>query len=647
MTKLSANDENSLHIKKVFSSVSSDKTNSIDSIELPLISRSWKRCLNQHNISPEERFSPLILEERRLREHQDAFSDIHSLAKNSVNKLYSLIADIGYTVLLTDNNGVTLDCRYDPECEHLLKTQGLHTGTDWSEKSAGTNGIGTCIVEEASVIIRNEEHFFPIMLGMTCIVSPIFDNKGKLIASLDATTLRPETIGQNKLVSRLVEQYAILIESLYFINNYSDHWLLRFSISNDMSDNMTTGILAINEDGIITAGNRIAYNTLCKKIGYKIHNRAFHEVFDMTFKNLLDEFSKRLSTCNTLRATDSGLIYFFSLNPPAIKTSSSNQKTFLKKTKNKFKKHPDLSNLTGNDVHMQIITKKIRQTINLDLHYLIYGETGTGKEALARAIHDESLRKDKPFIAINCASIPDSLIESELFGYSNGAFTGALKKGVKGKILQANEGTLFLDEIGDMPIHLQTRLLRVLSEMEVVPLGESSAIPLNIQLISATNKLIPKMIEEKIFRSDLYFRLHGISIDLPSLRNRTDKDDLINNIFNTHSSSKAHNISESSMNILMNYSWPGNIRQLINVAKYSNAMCLEETITDEHLPDEIKTNNSKNIKYNIHYSEYDLLISSLKNNKWNITKVSNQLNICRATVYRKMKKYNIISPNDT
>ena len=645
MTKSIIDREQASHIDRVFGSA--DKELSDNSIRPPIISRSWQRCINQYNITPEQNFSTTILEENKLRERQDAFAETYELAKNSVNKLYELISDIGYTVLLTDNSGITLDCRYDPKYESKFKQHGLYTGTDWSEQAAGTNGIGTCLIEEASVIVRGDEHFFPIMLGMTCTASPIFDSKGKLIASLDATTLNPETVGQNKLISRLVEQYARQIEAFYFINDYKDHWLLRFSTFKDTSDNVVTGIIAINEDGIITAGNRNAFNLLCKRIGYKFTNRVFHEVFDLSFSQLLDDFSKKLPNKNSIRAVDANSIFYFSLIPPAIKSASYNQHSFNKNRKTDTKVHPNLESLTGNDVHMQMMSKKLRQILNLDLHILISGETGTGKEAMARAIHDESQRKDKPFIAINCASIPDSLIESELFGYSSGTFTGALKKGMKGKILQANGGTLFLDEIGDMPLHLQTRLLRVLSEMEVVPLGETSPISLDIQLISATNKKISEMIEENQFRSDLYFRLNGVSIELPSLRNRTDKQDLIVNIFNKHASSEILDISESTMEILTNYSWPGNIRQLINVAKYANAMCMEETIKEEHIPDEIKADAPKDIKQNIHYSEYDLLINSLKNNKWNITKVSNQLNICRATVYRKMKKYNIVSPNDS
>ncbi len=647
MAKTRIDNAGHVHVERVLSTVSKSKQ-LVSSFETPsLIDRSWDRCLNQHRISPDLRVIPDVLENYTLRQYQDAFADVHEIAENSVEKLFSLIADIGYTVLLTDKNGITLDCRYDPECERELKAQGLYTGTNWSEDVAGTNGIGTCLVEESSVIIRKEEHFFPTMLDMTCTVSPIFDSKGKLIASLDATTLHPETVGQNRLISKLVEQHARQIEALYFVRQHANHWLLRFSTFKDTADNLTTGILAIDEDGIIVAGNRNGLSLISRRAGYTIKNCAFQQIFDTTFSQLLNDFSKKLSHQPSIRSLENGIDFYYSLVPPVSRSSSPQERSAVKKSKAAARASMTLDSLVGNDRQMQITADKVKQIINMDLHMLIIGETGSGKEAMAQAIHNESLRKDKPFVAINCAAIPDSLIESELFGYSSGTFTGALKKGMKGKILQANSGTLFLDEIGDMPLHLQTRLLRVLSEMEVVPLGESSPIPLDIQLISATNKDVAEMIEENIFRSDLYFRLNGATFELPALRQRTDKQELITRIFNAHARAEPLEISEGAIQQLVNYSWPGNIRQLINVAKYANAMCTGDLISTEHLPREIQTEDcSAAAQQNVQYSEYESIMKSLKDNKWNITKVSKELDICRATVYRKMKTYNIVPPND-
>ena len=648
------------HVDNIISAVNKEKSNP----KTPQhIYRSWERCIKDYNISPDYAFTPYILEQNDLIEYQDAFNTWNELAQNSLDNLFSIISDTGYTLLLTDKNGIALDTRYRMEDKEFLKQHGLFTGAKWSESVAGTNGIGTCIAEEKSMVVEKSDHFFPIMTGMTCVVSPIFDSAGDLVAALNASVLRPSTRGQNSLVEKLVQQYSKQIEMLYFMDNHKKQWLLRFSKSmNTTTDNFATGILAINEDGVITSANKNAYRHLCKNNNFKLKNCFFNEVFDISFSALLDNIVKKSAVQRTLVATDNNEQFFFKLSPPLNNSYHSGQQsrptndavTTVKKNKNgKTKSHPDLDTLIGEDTSLKIISENVRKVINTDLHILITGESGTGKEAWARAIHNESLRKDKPFIAINCGAIPESLIESELFGYSTGTFTGALKQGMKGKILQANGGTLFLDEIGDMPLHLQTRLLRVLSEHEVVPLGKTSPIHLDIQLLSATNKDISTMIKDESFRSDLYYRLNGTTISLPTLRDRSDKALLIENMFNKHTSPNEKALSDEAMNYLLNYSWPGNIRQLINVVKYSIAISSKDAIHLSDLPNDVLTDISNEMEKTTNNSssetiksEQELLLGMLKKHKWNITKVSSEMNICRATVYRKMRKFNFIPPNE-
>jgi transcriptional regulator of acetoin/glycerol metabolism len=658
MTHLEFKTPSFAHIDNIMNVVSNEKS----SKNTPQhIFRSWHRCINEYNISPDYAFTPHIIEQHDLIEYQDAFSSWNELAQNSLDNLFSIISDIGYTLLLTDKNGIALDCRYRMEDKDFLKQHGLYTGANWSETVAGTNGIGTCIAEEKEMVVDKAEHFFPIMTGMTCVVSPIFDSVGQLVASLNASVLRPSTKGQNHLVAKLVQQYSKQIGMLYFMDNHKKHWLLRFSKSmNTTTDNFTTGILAINEDGIITAANKNAYQHLCKNKNLKLSNCLFNDIFDVSFSTLLDSIVKKSPVNRTLVANDNGEQFFFKLSPPLTgnnhrySQNSERVETNVKRQSNpKAKSHPELDTLIGEDSSLIKVAENVRKVIGTDLHILITGESGTGKEAWARAIHNDSPRSKTPFIAINCGAIPESLIESELFGYTTGTFTGALKQGMKGKILQANGGTLFLDEIGDMPLHLQTRLLRVLSEHEVVPLGKTSPIHLDIQLLSATNKDISAMIEDNSFRSDLYYRLNGTTINLPTLRDRTDKELLIFNVFNDLSTSNTNDITDEAMNFLMKYFWPGNIRQLINVAKYSIAISSGEAIKIEHFPNDILTDKSNTIEQNTKnctnenaQTEQERLFSMLKKHKWNITRVSTELNICRATVYRKMRKYNFIPPNE-
>jgi sigma-54 dependent transcriptional regulator, acetoin dehydrogenase operon transcriptional activator AcoR len=238
---------------------------------------------------------------------------------------------------------------------------------------------------------------------------------------------------------------------------------------------------------------------------------------------------------------------------------------------------------------MAAIAAKVRRVIDRDIPILILGETGTGKELLARAIHQESQRSRQPFIAVNCASIPDTLIESELFGYEEGAFTGARRKGAVGKILQANGGTLFLDEIGDMPIALQAHLLRVLQERQVVPLGSTSSnkpMAVDVAIVCATHRNLREMIAAQTFREDLYYRLNGLAVKLPALRERSDLAALAERIV-LREASRSLTLSPEVAELLARCPWPGNVRQLFNVLRTACVMAAgERAIRREHLPDD-------------------------------------------------------------
>ena len=240
------------------------------------------------------------------------------------------------------------------------------------------------------------------------------------------------------------------------------------------------------------------------------------------------------------------------------------------------------------DLRMTAAALKARKIIGRDIPLLIEGETGTGKEMFARAFHMSGPRRDKPFIAVNCAAIPEGLIESELFGYQEGAFTGARKKGNLGKILQADGGTLFLDEIGDMPINLQARLLRVLQEREVVPLGAAKALPVDIVLVTATNRRLRDEVALHHFREDLYYRVNGLKITLPPLRERTDLAALTRTLV-ADEAAPGHRVSISTevLELFAQYRWPGNIRQMRSVLRTALALLDGDEILPEHLPEDI------------------------------------------------------------
>ena len=303
-----------------------------------------------------------------------------------------------------------------------------------------------------------------------------------------------------------------------------------------------------------------------------------------------------------------------------------------------------------------------RQLFAKQVPILLQGATGTGKEAFAKALHHSGLWFDKAFVTVNCAAIPESLIESELFGYTRGAFTGALKEGRVGKILQSNGGTLFLDEIGDMPLMLQTRLLRVIEEREIVPLGSDQAIPVTLHVISATHRDIRQMIQDGEFREDLYYRLNGITLHLPLLRDRADKADLIRTLLQEENSDQdSIEIAEDAFQRLLDYSWPGNIRQLRNALRTASALCRDGTIRLSNLPQEILHTDASARPDQaasgeavgdapaenppsaaLRDAECAALLRELERMHWNISRTAQALGISRNTLYRKIHKHNIV-----
>ena len=248
---------------------------------------------------------------------------------------------------------------------------------------------------------------------------------------------------------------------------------------------------------------------------------------------------------------------------------------------------PPLKAVAGEEISVQRSLKKLSRLINTNMSILVNGETGTGKEFLAKAIHQSSARAQGPFVPVNCAALPDSLIESELFGYESHSFTGASTRGKKGLIREAHGGTLFLDEIGDMPLSLQTRLLRVLAEREVTPVGGSRPVAVDMRVIAATHQDLLALVRMGRFREDLYFRLNGATIALPPLRERSDLGFIVAQLLEKRSAGTTRALSEEALDVLAAYQWPGNIRELVNVVDFACAVATGARIEADDLPEQV------------------------------------------------------------
>jgi sigma-54 dependent transcriptional regulator, acetoin dehydrogenase operon transcriptional activator AcoR len=348
-------------------------------------------------------------------------------------------------------------------------------------------------------------------------------------------------------------------------------------------------------------------------------------------------------------------VYFISLNG-ALNGSVSDAQGAIR--------HPGgmgsltLEDLAGEDPLMLRNVRTARRIADSDLPILIQGPTGSGKEAFAHAIHSVSRRAGKPFVAVNCAAIPETLIESELFGYRPGAFTGARREGMKGRILRSHGGTLFLDEIGDMPLALQTRLLRVLEDREIVPLGGETPVRIDLHVIAASHRNLREMTAQGTFRDDLYYRLNGITLELPALTDRTDRAHVIERVLTAETDNdRAPQIEPEALQCLSTYPWPGNIRELRNVIRTALAMREGDVIRAMDLPSEIRTISrangngrllnkadvTKTSSDPLGVAERAALLKAIETCEGNITRTAEQLGVSRNTLYRKMKRHGIPS----
>jgi sigma-54 dependent transcriptional regulator, acetoin dehydrogenase operon transcriptional activator AcoR len=329
-----------------------------------------------------------------------------------------------------------------------------------------------------------------------------------------------------------------------------------------------------------------------------------------------------------------------------------------------------LEELAGEDSQMLRNIRCARRIADTNVAVLIQGPTGSGKEAFAHAMHLASRRAARPFIAVNCAAIPETLIESELFGYKQGAFTGARREGLRGRIVQSSGGTLFLDEIGDMPLALQSRLLRVLEEREVVPLGSESAIAVDLHVLAASHRNLREMIARGAFREDLYYRLNGITLELPALRERTDKERLIQHALAAETGNgRPAAIERDTLQGLLAYAWPGNIRELRNVIRTALAICEGGVVRAMDLPREIRDGEPPSEERpdgfagrfaaslpasdsgsrealagscnRLQAAERAALLRAMEELHGNMSRVAAELGVSRNTLYRKIKRHGI------
>ena len=542
----------------------------------------------------------------------------------------TILANSNCLIMLADEQGRLLQSWGDQRFIEPRQAAGFVAGASWLERYTGTNAIGTALSCGQAVHIQHDEHFLKANRFMTGSASPIFDEQRRMIAVLDVSSdsyLPPaHTLGMVKMMSQSVENRLIL---KLFADQYH---LLSFNTSLDNLDSPWAGLVVFDEHGHVVSANRRADNLLGQSLTYS----AIEQLFDVPLQQLLNQpdgqpFSLR---------TSSHFRFHARVRRPA-RPAPIQARDFRPQPLTPVSEEPSLRTLSLGDARMDKAIRQAERLLEKDIPILVQGETGAGKEVFVRALHHASSRANQPFIAVNCAAIPAELVESELFGYEKGAFTGASHKGHIGLIRKAHKGTLFLDEIGDMPLRVQARLLRVLQERCVQPLGSSELHPVDVRLVSATNRPLRQDVDSGQFRADLYYRISGLNLELPPLRERSDKQALFQKLWEQHREPQQRaGISREVLELFQHHPWPGNLRQLSSVLRVALAMADDQPIRAEHLPDDFFLDLPTGAPPPTR-PEHDDLASQYQACGGNISYLARHLGLSRNTLYKRLREQGV------
>ncbi|NJD91318.1 MAG: sigma-54-dependent Fis family transcriptional regulator [Geobacter sp.] len=575
-----------------------------------------------------------------------------------MENLYEQIHDSSSMVILADASGVVLHSLGDTNFVNRARKVALQPGGIWSEQIRGTNAIGTALVEQQPVVIHSAEHYMTANDFLTCSASPIFDPYGKLLGALDVSC---DCRAQQQHTMALVRISVQQIENQMFSCGFETEICLQFHNRPEFIGTMYEAIAIFSQDGRLLAANRSALLHLSLD-RFQAETASFGQLFDTPFDALLLQADKSPQPVIRLSISKGMQVY------GRVKGTANRLQSFLCQPGKRSVQAADASEnrlhslhaLEFGDSRMRAAIDKTRRVIGHDIPVLIEGESGTGKELFARAMHHESSRRQGPFVALNCAAIPEGLIEAELFGYQEGAFTGAKRKGNTGKVKQADGGTLFLDEIGDMPLTLQARLLRVLQERAITPLGDSNSHPIDINVVCATNRKLRDEIARGRFREDLYYRLNGLVITLPRLQEREDLLPLAQSILDDIAGSgRKVRLQADVLDLFAAHPWPGNIRQMHNVLRTAVALLNDDdVITMAQLSDDFleqslhrdlpvnsavkerprPVNNNTHQPERLEHLEARAIRQVMAACNGNISAAARQLGISRNTLYRKIRE---------
>jgi sigma-54 dependent transcriptional regulator, acetoin dehydrogenase operon transcriptional activator AcoR len=609
------------------------------------------RNLLQNRLNPEELA-------RRLERNREFLE----IATAQIEELYQFVSGAGFAVNIADNEGYILHIIGDAPVVEELAAGNCCPGYRWMEKDVGTSVISLSLAREIPVQINDQEHFCRRGHGHTCSASPVFDPDNQLVGVIalsgDAAQVHPHTLG-------MVITAARAIENQLRIQKTSKELKLHNNYMRAIVDSIDSGVMTIDKKGIINNINNQGRRIL--QWGVALEGQPFSGVFSgqINIHKLMRSGFDFIDREVFIRAPSRN-IHLICTAKPILDSADKIQGIIL--VFNEIKRIRKLLNeMAGTQARFTFediigVSPEILEAKRMAMiaalsksSILLLGETGTGKELFAQAIHNHSDQKGHPFIAINCAAIPRELLESELFGYVEGAFTGALKGGRPGKFELADGGTLFLDEIGDMATDMQVKLLRVLQTGEVCRIGNHKSITVDIRIIAATNVRLKEEVDRKNFREDLFYRLNVFPITIPPIRERPeDIAPLVNHILTRCAQvagKKGVQFTAEAKQVLSNYEWTGNVRELENVVERAVNLVEGDVIGSDLLgivSDSGATHGVKSWRgLRLAEVEKQAIAEILQEMKFNLSRAAKSLGISRATLYNKIKKYNLSTSRRT
>ncbi len=625
----------------------------------PDVLESWRRCYdygldyNVYNYGP-------VLDKLTLQEKMHQKDLLLKAADPYICQLEAMLSDA--IILLSDEEGAMLRVI---EGNEMLRKQNerfnLVPGSVWNESTVGTCAHCISLIQGTPMQICGPEHYFEKYEEISCSSAPIFDINYNLAGSLCVVTSSFSKQSSQSL--GLVVSMAWAVQNQFQIALHND----LFNLTLQKTD---SALMAINKSGIITKANLVAQQMFVE---------ISQDLIGTHVDQILGEQPLIKSVLESGKPIEDAEIEIDRLNQRVVVSFAKPLNDYcgnnlgcivalkrINRIKNRETRRDGLNTrftfdkIIGSSPPIKKVIEIARKFAHLDANILIQGESGTGKEMFAQAIHHES-RSSGPFVAVNCGAIPANLIESELFGYEGGSFTGAERRGRAGKLELADGGTLFLDEIGDMPLELQPVLLRVLEEKRLMRIGGNRYVPVNFRLITATNKNLYEQVENNQFRQDLYYRLKVLQIDIPPLRDRSSDILELANYFIRVIAQKQLIVppvlSDLATIYLLNYHWPGNVRQLENSMLYAVNVCEDNIIRPEDLPQEITSGIDLNLPVNtgtqLHMAqpitnlsmkdmERIMITQALEQTKYNVSEAAVLLGMSRSTLYRKIKEYQLL-----